>query len=962
MADITPRSPAAHDFISGLYTSATMHSVVREELAGKVSEDDSAVFKRLEIDQQQLCNLIADFSYPVELKATRNIKIAAGRQLKGEEYTTGFPKVTPDGTGSRVLECDSWKDTDWFVAIKPAESQGLAAEDAPISEVVCQAADYARLHVSCRPFQLFSVGLLIFGRKFMVGFFDRDGVSLSPASDFCDAGEGFRTFIRVIRRLVSPRLSDIELGSDPTAQPLSPSSDLHAAARELAISRGLPPDFPPYVVLCPREYSKMVRGVTSTTWEQNAWLTVGPPIWVSLSLIGRGTNIWPVVPLVSNSGKYAIVDGAPLSILKNAWRNSERTGEASIYGSLNAPPPGVARFLQGGDVRFDSETDIPISVHNLRRQYPYGAWLHRVATNAASSVPPGTGTGTGTAVLHRLILQTIGRPLWQFASYLELLKAFRAAIVGHQRLIAQGILHRDISAGNIMISANDNPGVGEEGFLMDLEFARIDEVVHDIKVPGGPQHTTWSAPKRGIQMTGTVQFMAKEILDSVFQNKPIEHTESHDLESFAWVFAYVVFRRLLHDSDGEKQTNFSKEDRIAIQKSYEQSFGALKLDAVLTQREALKPFKIAETRINSLVPAAIAYLMRVLGVLVPQEWMTHDKLVYFIDKSVASLEEEMQYIVELTIVFDHDFHGGLEHWFADALPQFVNLRYLCIIDTGRSAVQKLLALGLPALLAGVPIEQFDACNLHFNADDLHLVLSIFSSTLRGLFLWECTSSSSNAAAIPSYSEGPPITSLPALRRLVLKPETKAAPRLPLNTLEVPRLSSLTCMYDEHFYDLSQWDSTSVSELTLHVNQNSNLPRFSPSLRPSSLTIIIFQTQGQWAYLPVIRWIGRLLSRFAHLDDLVDLKISIGNSDHCPTGVFYPSHSDCDELRSTLRCFLNGEKQRRILINLNISGPLKLVEPPADTGEVTRRRLRGVFDPLIKSGKLVLDVTIDEPIR
>ena len=52
MADITsPPRPAAHEFISGLYSSATMRSVVREELAGKVSEDDSAVFKRLEIDQ-----------------------------------------------------------------------------------------------------------------------------------------------------------------------------------------------------------------------------------------------------------------------------------------------------------------------------------------------------------------------------------------------------------------------------------------------------------------------------------------------------------------------------------------------------------------------------------------------------------------------------------------------------------------------------------------------------------------------------------------------------------------------------------------------------------------------------------------------------------------------------------------------------------------------------------------------
>ncbi|KAF4584862.1 hypothetical protein EYR40_001682 [Pleurotus pulmonarius] len=716
MADITsPRRPltAAKYFISGLYNSATMRSVVREELAGKVSKDDSSVFRRLEIDQvsdefvescfelsitqhrglfDELDEVVAaaaqartktvyhdaqrakgysweeEEMYPLlaspqivylfcELKVTRNIKIAANMQLKGAEYTTGFPKVTPDGTGSRVLECDSWMDVDWFVQVKPTESQGLATEDAPISEVVCQAADYARLHMSCRPFQLFSVGLLIFGRKFMVSILDRDGVLLSPIFDFCDAGEGFRTFIRVIRRLVS--LSDIELGCDPTVQPLSPSSGLHAAVRELAISRGLSPDFPPYVVLCPREYSTTVNGVTSAKWEQNAWLTVGPPIWVSLSLIGRGTNIWPVVPLIWNSGKYTIGDDAPLSILKNAWRNSDRTGEASVYGSLNAPPPGVARFLQGGDARFDSETDIPISVHNLRRQYPYGAWLHRVTTNAVANAP--SGPGTGTAVLHRLILQTIGRPLWQFTSYLELLKAFRAAIVGHQRLVAYGILHRDISAGNIMISADDNPAEGEEGFLMDLEFARIDEIVHVTKVPGGPQHTTWSAPKRGIQMTGTVQFMAREILDSIVQNKPIEHTESHDLESFAWVFAYVVFRRLLHDSDGEKKTKFSEEDRIAIQKSYEQSFGALKLDTVLTQREALKPFKIAGTRIERLLPKAITGFMVILGAQVAMNYvvdaadlfgphfralraslpsqtnMTHSHLIQLIDAAIQTI-------------------------------------------------------------------------------------------------------------------------------------------------------------------------------------------------------------------------------------------------------------------------------------------------------------------------------------
>ncbi|KAF7427771.1 hypothetical protein PC9H_006986 [Pleurotus ostreatus] len=195
---------------------------------------------------QRLCGYIFNYSHASEPKATRNITIAANRQLKGEVYTTGFPSVSPDGTGSCVPECDSWIDVDWLVAIKAREDQGVVATGTTISEVVLQAADYARLPLSCRFFQLFSVALLVFGPKFMVGIFDRDGVSLSPIFDFCDGGIGFKTFIRVVRRLVSPRLSDVDLGRDPTAIPLRDSPDLHNDNRNLAVTLGVSPDFPPY--------------------------------------------------------------------------------------------------------------------------------------------------------------------------------------------------------------------------------------------------------------------------------------------------------------------------------------------------------------------------------------------------------------------------------------------------------------------------------------------------------------------------------------------------------------------------------------------------------------------------------------------------------------------------------------------------------------------------------------------
>ncbi|KAF9488159.1 hypothetical protein BDN71DRAFT_1436325 [Pleurotus eryngii] len=544
---------------------------------------------------QQLFNHIANFSHPGELKAMRSIKINANRQLKGEEYTTGFPQVAPDGIGSRVLECDSWIDVDWFVEVKLKESQGLPVKDATISAVVCQAADYAWLHMSCCPFQLFSVGLLILGHKFMVGIFDRDGVSLSPISDFCDGSEGFRTFIRVICQLVSPHLSDIDLRHDPTAAPLSHSADLRAAIRELTISLQLLPDFPPYLVLCPREHTTKVQGATLTKCVQDTWVTVGPPIWVSLSLIGRGMSIWPVIWVIMESGKWTIANDASVLILKNAWRNSGHTGEAFIYGSLDSPPPWR------GDVLFNVKTDIPILVHDLRSHYPYDALLHRGGANAkANAAPPPMTT---TAVLHRLILQTIGRPLWHFVSYLELLKAFRAAIV-------------DISTGNIMITASSNPCAGEEGFLMDLEFASIDQIVHVTSINRVPQRTTWSALSCGVQMTGTVQFMAREILESLVDKKPIEHTESHDLESFAWVFAYVVLHHLLRNSGDETKSTFTKDDQLAIKMVYDRSFGMLKLDTVLTQRYSLRVFDLRRKGIEGLIPAATTYFMKVLGMLV----------------------------------------------------------------------------------------------------------------------------------------------------------------------------------------------------------------------------------------------------------------------------------------------------------------------------------------------------------
>ena len=250
-----------------------------------------------------------------------------------------------------------------------------------MSPIVTQAGDYARLHTSARPFQLFSIGLLIFGSKFCVAIFDRDGVQFSPIRDMW---LNLDVFIRVIRRL-SCDLSTVNLGQDPTVE-MVPEEQ---AKQRGGVARVTTPHHQPY----PTYRITMGRG-------DRMWYTLGPPIWTSLSLLGRGTAVWRVCD-GSNPGMQLV--------LKNAWRSSDRLPESIIYRSIKGKHPGVANYQFGDDVVFPRSPNLLMSARNLRE-------------DGGGDVP--------TMVLHRLVVASSGRPLWEYASELELLKGIRAALTG----------------------------------------------------------------------------------------------------------------------------------------------------------------------------------------------------------------------------------------------------------------------------------------------------------------------------------------------------------------------------------------------------------------------------------------------------------------------------------------------------------------------------------------------------
>ena len=116
-----------------------------------------------------------------------------------------------------------------------------------------------------------------------------------------------------------------------------------------------------------------------------------------------------------------------------------------------------------------------------------------------------------------LVISPAGRVISEFTDIKQLLESMRDAIKAHQSLFVAGnILHRDISPNNIIITDPETAD-GFKGMLIDLDMAKAQN----------------SGPSGARQITGTIQFMAIEVL------RNIDHTYRHDLESFFYVLLWM---------------------------------------------------------------------------------------------------------------------------------------------------------------------------------------------------------------------------------------------------------------------------------------------------------------------------------------------------------------------------------------------------------------------------------------
>ncbi|KAH8984957.1 hypothetical protein EDB92DRAFT_1459802 [Lactarius akahatsu] len=337
-------------------------------------------------------------------------------------------------------------------------------------------------------FRVFSFSVVLFGNTGRLLRWDRSGVIYTEPFNWSTQPD---TLFEFLWRLNF--LSDVKRGYDTTVTSVA-DDEAEAALSKLRTYEGLEN-------VAKADLHKFLVRDDHTLNGQIKYFIAPSAVWDSEALFGRSTFGYIAYdPETTN-----------LVYLKDFWR-TERDGiqkEGDVYRELHdAQVPNIAKLGLAGDVPLLPEcgrTDSPAVQRTMTQEFVKD-WC------------PGQPR-VDPYVHYRLVLETLGEPLHRFKSTRELCKVIRDAIAAHTEAYERvGILHRDVSAGNILITEK------RSGILIDWDLSK--KVVKE-----------GSGKKRQHSRTGTWQFISIARLQEP-STRP--HEVSDDLESFFWVLLYLV--------------------------------------------------------------------------------------------------------------------------------------------------------------------------------------------------------------------------------------------------------------------------------------------------------------------------------------------------------------------------------------------------------------------------------------
>ncbi|KAJ2926319.1 hypothetical protein H1R20_g10776, partial [Candolleomyces eurysporus] len=353
-----------------------------------------------------------------------------------------------------VLEVKSWnprdpEDKDWSVLDR---------------ETVLQLMTYMRCTLREQQDRRFVFGMTLFHRSLSVWYGDRQGV-IGTATPI-DIDQNPLLFIRVIASfsLLSPE----KLGYDPTMKLV------------------LRPD--------PLDRSRPVGPVESyshTLWESHLPVSRHEICW---EIIIAGKRYRTVKPLSDSRseemcGRATLVwlglriEDQEVIVIKQSWRPSgEGTmSEFELYEKAKAgeskclPTPLAHETLSESStaVRRNGLKLVPVRFSKTKKGYGEVA-DETMVYHVPEPVPGGQQRESIERTLDRIVLEGYGWPIKFFKDLRELLTVYLDVLRAYEHLYNNGLCHRDISPGNIMITFDEASNtVG--GWLIDLDHAKYQE-------------------------------------------------------------------------------------------------------------------------------------------------------------------------------------------------------------------------------------------------------------------------------------------------------------------------------------------------------------------------------------------------------------------------------------------------------------------------------------------------------
>lgn len=328
--------------------------------------------------------------------------------------------------------------------------------------------------------RLYAFVVGVYGDIARIFRFDRAGAICSPTFKYREKPRILHEFLW---RLFHPKPSGCDIvGADPTVKLGTPDD------RELVDKWATESD-PEWGRTAATR--KACRRITIGEGDRETTYLVYKLIFVNPGLFSRATMVWQAFDL---SEKPSIPSERKRYIIKESWGGLARTSETKHYQDIlrssgESDLPGIAKFVLGDDVGKREERE-RMEVERKKALNPRARNLVRAGylTIGGFHHAPEKQRWNERS-LTRVVLETVGTPLSEFLSTKELVTALRDAVMGklqedsssfsltdvplllgHYMAYLNGVVHRDVSEGNVMISRNKN-NKGFSGFIQDFDYS-----------------------------------------------------------------------------------------------------------------------------------------------------------------------------------------------------------------------------------------------------------------------------------------------------------------------------------------------------------------------------------------------------------------------------------------------------------------------------------------------------------